>query len=169
MVKESRRVIVRPVKIEDAVQLRDNCFSANTLAEVKADIPKRIQGFEEGTQVHLVVEVDGIVVGTGILVKNEHLFKVHRGKIGSLVVHPDYQRRGLARSIVQAMHGYAASMDLEFLEIACRGGTLAEQVYPHLGFIECGRFPRGLIEPWGERLVFDGVSFYMPVEYESGN
>jgi GNAT superfamily N-acetyltransferase len=164
MLNETSIVIVRPVGPKDAVQLRENCFSANTLAEVEADIAERIQGLERGTLVHLVAEVAGIVVGTGILAKNEHLFRVHRGKVGSLVVHPDYQGRGIARRIVQEMHGYAASMGIEFLEIGCRGGTPAEKVYPRLGFIECGRFPRGLIEPWGEHLVFDEVLFYMPVQ-----
>jgi len=161
---ETNTIIVRPVEPRDAVQLRENCFSANTLAEVEADIVERIQGFEQGTLVHLVAEVDGVVVGTGMLTRNEHPFKAHRGTVGSLVVHPDYQRQGIARRIVQAMHGYATEMGIEFLEIGCRGGTPAEQVYPRLGFIECGRFPRGLIEPWGARLVFDEVSFYMSVE-----
>jgi predicted N-acetyltransferase YhbS len=161
---EMSAVIIRPVEPRDAAELRENCFSANTLAEVEADIVERVQAFERGTLVHLVAEVDGIVVGTGILTRNEHPFKAHRGTVGSLVVHPDYQRRGIARRIVQAMHGYALSMGIAFLEIGCRGGTPAEQVYPRLGFVECGRFPRGLIEPWGEHLAFDEVSFYMPVE-----
>ena len=161
---EINTIIVRPVEPRDAVQLRENCFSANTLAEVKADIVERVQGFEQGTLVHLVAEVDGIVVGTGILTRNEHPFKAHRGTVGSLVVHPDYQRRGIARRIIRAMHGFAAEMGIDLLEVGCRGGTPAEQVYPRLGFVECGRFPRGLIEPWGERLAFDEVSFYMPVE-----
>jgi predicted N-acetyltransferase YhbS len=164
MSNENNVIIVRPVEPRDAVQLRENCFSANTLAEVEAAIVERVRGFERGTLIHLVAEVDGVVVGTGMLTRNEHPFKAHRGTVGSLVVHPDYQRRGIARRIVQAMHGYAVSMGLEFLEIGCRGGTPAEQVYSRLGFVECGRFPRGLIEPWGERLVFDEVSFYMPVE-----
>jgi GNAT superfamily N-acetyltransferase len=164
MTNQPSDMVVRPVEPRDAVQLRENCFSANTLAEVEADIAERIQGFAQGTLVHLVAEVDGVVVGTGILTVNEHPFKAHRATVGSLVVHPNYQRRGIARRIVQEMHGYAASMGVEFLEIGCRGGTPAEQVYPRLGFIECGRFPRGLIEPWGEHLAFDEVSFYMPVK-----
>jgi GNAT superfamily N-acetyltransferase len=163
MSSDTGNLVVRPVKSEDAIQLRENCFSANTLAEVEADIAARIQGFEEGMQVHLVAEVDGVVVGTGILTRNEHPFKAHRGKVGSLVVHPDYQHRGISRRMIEVMHEYAASMGLEFLEVGCRGGTPAELVYPRLGFIECGRFPRGLVEPWGEHLVFDEVSFCMPV------
>jgi GNAT superfamily N-acetyltransferase len=165
----SDTIIVRPVKPEDAAQLRENCFSMNTLAEIESDIAERIKAFEEGTLVHLVAEIQGSeetsgVVGTGILIRNEHAFMVHRGKVGSLVVHPDYQRRGIARRIIETMCDYALSMGLEFLEVSCRGGTPAEKVYPRLGFVECGRFPRGLVEPWGDRLVFDQVSFYMPVE-----
>ena len=158
--------IIRPVRPEDAVDLRENCFSANTLKEIQTDIAQRVKAFEEGVLVHLVAEVEGTVVGTGILTQNEHLFMRHRGKVGSLVVHPAYQRRGIARQIIAEMHVYAVSMGFEFLEVSCRGGTPAEQVYPRLGFIECGRFPRGLIEPWGDRLVFDQVSFYMPVREE---
>jgi GNAT superfamily N-acetyltransferase len=162
-------IVVRPVKPEDAAQLRENCFSMNTLAEIQADIAERVKAFEAGTLVHLVAEVQGSegasgVVGTGILIRNEHAFMTHRGKVGSLVVHPDYQRRGIARRIVETMRDYAPSMGIEFLEVSCRGGTPAEKVYPRLGFVECGRFPRGLVEPWGDHLVFDQVSFYMAVE-----
>jgi GNAT superfamily N-acetyltransferase len=166
--KTTDPIVVRPVRPEDAVQLRENCFSMNTLAEVEADIAERVEAFEAGTQVHLVAEVQEegqtpVVVGTGILTRNEHPFMAHRAKVGSLVVHPDYQRRGISRRIIETMCDHAQSMGIAFLEVGCRGGTPAEQVYPRLGFIECGRFPRGLIEPWGDHLVFDEVSFYMSV------
>ena len=169
MSNNTNAIVVRPVEPGDAAQLRENCFSMNTLAEVEADIAERITAFEAGAQVHLVAEVRDSektsgVVGTGILTRKEHPFMAHRGEVGSLVVHPDYQRRGIARRIVETMCEYARSMGIEFLEIGCRGGTPAEKVYPRLGFIECGRFPRGLIEPWGDHLAFDEVSFYMPVE-----
>ena len=55
------------------------------------------------------------------------------------------------------------SMGIEILEVGCRGGTPAEEVYRRLGFIECGRLPGGIVEPWGERRAYDEVSFYMPV------
>jgi GNAT superfamily N-acetyltransferase len=167
-------VMVRPVKPEDAVQLRENCFSMNTLAEIEADIAERVKAFEAGTLVHLVAEVQDSegtsgVVGTAILTRNEHPLMAHRGKVGSLVVHPDYQRRGIARRIIETMCDYAAEMGIEFLEVGCRGGTPAEKAYPRLGFIECGLFPRGLIEPWGDHLAFDHVSFYMPVDKSEGS
>jgi GNAT superfamily N-acetyltransferase len=166
MSKEFVNVIVRPVEPKDAVQLRENCLSANTLAEVQADIAERIQAFEQGTQVHLVAEVDGVVVGTGTLVRSDRALEAHRGEVVRLVVNGNYQRRGIARRIVDEMHGYAASMGIEFLEIGCRGGTPAEKVYPRLGFVEWGRFPRGLVEPWGDQASFDHVCFYASVRTE---
>ena len=166
MSNDTVTVIVRPVEPEDAAQLRENCFSANTLDEVQSQILENVAASEKGIRVHLVAEVDGVVVGTGVLSRSEGLFESHRGQIFSLVVHPHSQRRGIARRIVEGLRTYASSMELEFLEIGCRGGTAAEKVYPRLGFIEWGRFPRGLVEPWGDRAVFDAVCFYMPVRTE---
>jgi hypothetical protein len=39
-----------------------------------------------------------------------------------------------------------------------------EEVYRRLSFIEWGRLARGLVEPWGERRVYDSVHFYMPLQ-----
>ncbi len=54
-------------------------------------------------------------------------------------------------------------MGMEILEISCRAGEPAEQVYRHLDLIEYGRLPRGLIEPWGKHKVFDQVLFFQPL------
>ena len=159
-----REFIIRPVRPEDAEDLRENCFSANTLAEVQERVAESIQAAEEGTKVLLVAEVEGTVVGTGAFVRNTHPLYAHRAEVGSLVIHPDYQRRGIARRIVERIAETAALMGLEILEISVRGGTPAEEVYRRLGFIEWGRLPRGLVEPWGEHKVYDSVHFYMPIQ-----
>jgi GNAT superfamily N-acetyltransferase len=157
-------IIVRPVQLQDAEQLRENCFSANTLQEVEERIADSIKAAEAETQVLLVAEVDGVVVGTGTFVRNTHPLYAHRAKVGGLVVHPHYQRRGIARRLVEQIKAHAASMGLEILEVGCRGGTPAEEVYRRLGFVEWGRLPRGIVEPWGERKAYDKVSFYMLIK-----
>ena len=157
-------IVVRPVTSEDAAQLRDNCFSANTLAQVQALIADAVQACERGTQVLLVAVVDRLVVGTGTLTRNSHPLRAHRGELGGLVVHGNNQRRGVARRIVEAVLDRAASTGLEILVVGCRGGTPAEEVYPRLGFVECGRLPRGLMEAYGEQRIYDEVSFYVPLE-----
>jgi GNAT superfamily N-acetyltransferase len=160
---ESYVIVVRPVRRADAAQLRENCFSANTLDQVEQLIDDRLNASDEGMGILLVAEVDGLVVGTGTFTRNAHSLRAHRGEVGGLVVHPAYQRRGIARRIVEDIRERAASMGVEILEIGCRGGTPAEVVYPRLGFIECGRLPRGLLEPSAEGRAYDEVSFYMPL------
>jgi GNAT superfamily N-acetyltransferase len=91
-----------------------------------------------------------------------HPLHAHRGEVTSLVVDPRYQRRGIARRIVEATREHAAT-GIEILEVGCRGGTPAESVYPRLGFVEYGRLPHGIAEPYGERHTYDEVFFYMPV------
>jgi GNAT superfamily N-acetyltransferase len=103
------------------------------------------------------------------LVRNAHPLYAHRGELASLVVHPNYQRQGIARRLVEEVCEYGASVGLEILETGCRGGTPAEDIYPRLGFREYGRLPGGIVEPWGDRQVFDEVSFYMPMKRASGS
>ena len=160
----SDNILIRPVRTEDAEQLRENCFSANTLREVEERIADSIVAAEAETQVLLVAEVDGVVVGTGTFVRNNHPLYAHRAEVGGLVVHPHYQRRGIARRVVEQIKAHAASVGLEILEVSCRGGTPAEQVYRRLGFVEWGRLPRGIVEPWDEPKVYDEVHFYMPIK-----
>ena len=157
------KVDIRPVRLEDATDLRENCFSANTFAEVQERIAESIRAAEEGNQLLLVAVVDGIVVGTGTLTRNTHALYAHRAEVGGLVVHPDYQRRGIARGIVASIAERAASMGLDILEVGCRGGTPAEEVYRRLGFVEYSRLPGGIVEPWAERKVYDEVRFYLAV------
>jgi GNAT superfamily N-acetyltransferase len=163
MPENTQPIVIRPVELADAAQLRGNCFSANTLAEVEARIAHNFRAYREGTEVHLVAEVDGVLIGTGGLVRKAHPLHAHRGELVSLVVHPDYQRRGIARRIVTDLCRYAKEFGLTLIEVGCRGGTPAEQVYGRLGFVECGRLPAGIVEPWGDRRVYDEVSFYMSV------
>jgi GNAT superfamily N-acetyltransferase len=169
MPDNARTILVRPVQPEDAEPLRANCYSANTLAQVKERIAQNVQAYEQGTEVHLVAEVDGIVVGTGGLVRKTHPLHAHRGELVSLVVHPDHQRQGIARRIVAELCRYAAPFGITLLEVGCRGGTPAETVYARLGFVECGRLPGGIVEPWGEQRAYDEVSFCMPLDAASAD
>ena len=129
MVKRATaRIVIRPAEPEDAAQLRDNCFSANTLDQVQALISDAVQANDQGAQVLLVAVVDGVVVGTGTLTRNSHSLRAHRGVVGGLVVHPDHRRKGVARRIVEEIRERAMDMCLEMLEMSCRGGTPAARV-----------------------------------------
>jgi len=101
------------------------------------------------------------VVGVVSLVRQAHPLQRHRAEVAGLVVHPDYQGRGIARQLVQACRQHAVGLAITILEISCRGGEPAEKVYPRLGFTRLGCLPGGLVEPWGDRKVYDQVYFYL--------
>jgi GNAT superfamily N-acetyltransferase len=154
-------LLIRPVQPGDAAQLRDNIYSANTLAQVEDRIAAARRATRAGDEVHLVAVVDGVVAGTGGLIRNERPLYGHRAELVDIVVHPEYQRRGIARQVVDALCARAAEIGIVVLETSCRGGTPAEAVYPRLGFREWGRLPCGIVEPWDGGQTYDEVCFYM--------
>ena len=156
-------VVIRLVEQKDAEHLLENCFSMSTLEKTQARIARNLRAFSEGNAVQLVAEIGGEVMGTVMVMRKAHPLEAHRAEVFDLVVHPDYQRRGIARRLVEACKPYAVQMNAEILEVSCRGGADAETVYRHLGFIEWGRLPRGFIEPYGEYKVYDAVHFYQPL------
>jgi ribosomal protein S18 acetylase RimI-like enzyme len=158
-------IVIRPVQLSDAVQVRDNCFSMNTLEQVQSQIERTRQLFERGEGVQLVAEVGGVVVGTATLRRNTHPLHAHHAELESIVVHGGYQRQGIAHCLVDECRGRAKAMGIRILEVSSRGGEPAEQVYRRLGFIEYGRLPQGIVELWGDHKVFDLVYFYQPLEH----
>jgi acetyltransferase len=157
--KDDTSITVRPIVREDPADLRENCFSMNTLGEVQERVEKSIQMSEEGTGLRLVAEVDRVAVGTVALIRKSHPFYAHRAEVSDVVVRGDYQRRGIARRLIAECHARAAPMGVEILEIGVRGGTPVEEVYRRLGFVEYARLPGGIKEPWGDGNVFDEILF----------
>jgi GNAT superfamily N-acetyltransferase len=160
---DNKAVLIRPIRPGDASQVWENCLSMNTLEEVRSLIETNLQAYQEGKSLQLAGEVDGRVVCIATLIRNAHPLCAHRAEVTGLVVHPDYQGRGIARRLVEECHAYALQMGIEILEISCRGGESAEKIYPRLGFTVYGRLPRGLKEPWGNQKVYDIVYFYQPI------
>jgi ribosomal protein S18 acetylase RimI-like enzyme len=156
-------IAIRPVERGDVADLQENCFSMNTLEEVEERVEKTIQMSEEGSGARLVAEVDGKVVGTVMLSRRAHPLYAHRAEVDDVVVHGDYQRRGIARRLIAECRARAESMGVEIFEIGVRGGTPAEEVYRRLGFIEYARLPGGIKEPGDGGNVFDEVLFYLLV------
>ena len=153
-------VVIRLVEQKDAEHLFKNCFSMSTLERTQERVARNLQAFGEGKAVQLVAEIIGEVVGTVMVMRKAHPLEAHRAEVFDLVVHPDYQQRGIARRLVEESKSYAKDMGVDILEIGSRGGTVAETVHRHLGFVEWGRLPRGFIESRGEHKVYDAVYFY---------
>ena len=160
----SSPVIIRRVRGEDAADLQTNCFSRNTLIEVQQHIDNSLASMANGQWLHLIAEVDGIVVGSAELKRETHRLLSHRAEWTGVIVCGHYQGRGIARALLRETLAQAATWGTELLTVGVRGGTPAEEVYRRLGFREYARLPGGFKEVRdGELLVFDDVSLYLPV------
>ncbi|MBO0783402.1 MAG: GNAT family N-acetyltransferase [Ktedonobacteraceae bacterium] len=160
----SSPVIIRPVRREDAIDLQTHCFSRNTLEEVQQQVESNLARMAEGQWLHLVAQVDEIVVGSAELKRETHRLLRHRAEWTGVVVDGEYQGRGIARALLAETLTQAATWGIELLTVGVRGGTGAEGVYHRLGFREYARLPSGFKEVCdGKLLVFDDVSLYLPV------
>lgn len=162
-VNMQEKVVVRIVQEKDAEELWENIFSADTLSQVKDRVAMYLRGYAAEKSVPLIAEVDGHVIGTTLMTFNEHPLRAHICNLGDVVVNPAFQRMGIARRLIEECKRRAAEKGLRMVCVDSRGGTPAETVYRKLGFIEYGRLPQGLIEPWGEHDVYDQVIFYLPL------
>jgi GNAT superfamily N-acetyltransferase len=156
-------ITVRLVRPADAAMLQSNCFVRNIVEETAAEIGGILQGYAEGEVIPLVAAVDGVVVGHAMLKRKHHPLYRHRADLVGMVVCGAYQRRGIARRLIEALRDHAAQMGVAIVETSVRGGTPAEEVYRRVGFQEYGRLPGGIVEPWDECIVYDEVLFWMPV------
>lgn len=157
------RVIIRIVQEKDAEELWENIFSRDTVNEVKDRIAMYLQAYAAEKKVPLVAEVDGHVIGFMSVAFDDHPLRAHSCTLYDVVVNPGFQRMGISRRLFEEVKTLAAGKGKSMMLVSARGRTTAETVYRKLGFIEYGRLPNGLIEPWGEQDVYDEVMFYLPL------
>lgn len=128
-------VIIRKIEINDVNDMWENVFSRNTPTEIKERIQRDLEGYEEKTQFHVVLEVDGTVVGTlGLTRSNKYSFYAN---LGDFVIHPDYQGKGYARKMIDKVKELVKDTNISMLQIQCRSENLeTKNKYISLGFSE---------------------------------
>jgi GNAT superfamily N-acetyltransferase len=156
-------LIIRPIEMKDAQQFRDSLYTRDTLEQIETLINDNIQKAADNQWLHIVADLDGEIVGTAIIMRNTRGLKQHRAELAGLVVKYEYWGKGIAHRLVDECKKLALGMGIEILEVGCRGGEPAEQIYKHLGFTEYSRLAGGLKEPWEEQKVFDEVNLYLPL------
>jgi len=157
-----KKVFIRSVQETDAEDMWENIYSRNTPNEVKERIAKSIKRINEGNLIQLVAVIDSQVIGTIQLIQNEHPMRYHRWLLADFVVNPLFQKQGIGKKLFhEVKKEVLESHDASIIEVTTRGGTIAEKVYKKIGFIELGRIPAGLVEPWNDNKKFDEVLFYM--------
>lgn len=144
------KVIIRQVKINDLESCRfleESCFDPNEAAS-KENIENRIMTYQEG---FFVAQLGGQILGminSGAIdsddITNEEFKKlighVDSGKnivIFSLVVHPDYQKIGIAKKLMLHFIDKAKEMGKEKVMLICKKNLI--DYYKRYGFVYIGK------------------------------
>jgi GNAT superfamily N-acetyltransferase len=85
----------------------------------------------------IVAEVDGEIVGAvRYLPQGDHVY------LGRLAVLPAWQKRGLARRLVEAVEHWAMLLGIDEVRLGVRTEIQGNrQLYLHLGYVEAGSAP----------------------------
>jgi ribosomal protein S18 acetylase RimI-like enzyme len=98
MTKE--RLVLRDARVDESsaiLELWRAAYEPSSLRSTQEDIPALLA---HGSAARLIVaDIDGRIAGTLIAT-----FDGWRGNMYRLAVHPDYQRRGIARRLVEEAH-----------------------------------------------------------------
>ena len=74
----------------------------------------------------------------------------HRADVAKMLVHPEARRRGIARSLMNALETMARSEGRTLLTLDTVTGSAAESLYRSLGYVAVGvipRYARGALSP----------------------
>ena len=104
---------------------------------------------------------DGQLVGTVQLDLAMPQTQPHRAKVATLVVHPDFRRRGIGRALLERAEQAARGIGRKLLTLDTRAGVAGEGLYRSLGWIEAGRIPGLALDAQGK--AGEGVFYYKEV------
>lgn len=95
---------------------------------------------------------DGRVVGSAQLDHDTPANQPHRAEVRKLMVHPEFRRRGIARTLMAAVEGHAAQLGRSLLTLDTRTGDMAEPLYASLGYRTSGVIPGYCLDTAAGRL-----------------
>lgn len=102
------------------------------------------------------------IVGTAQLQPAWAPNQPHRAEVCKVIVHPDVQRRGVARRLMGAIEDAARAGGFTLLTLDARADGPADRLYRALGWTFIGRIPGFALDPDG-RTLHDDALFYKPV------
>jgi L-phenylalanine/L-methionine N-acetyltransferase len=137
-------VLIRPVRVEDVDDLdvvrRQPGVIDGTLnipSERLLDRRRRLENL--GPNVHeFVAEIDGRVVATAGLIAFQGRMS-HAGEIAHIMVHDEFQGRGIGRHLMEALLDVADNaLGLVRVELLVYSDNAAIRLYESLGFVQEG-------------------------------
>ena len=157
--EEMNEIEIRKMVLSDSKGLWENIFSGNTPEEVKERVQNNIAEMDAGNCIALVASVDENIIGTALVKKSPHILSSNRCELADVVVNPAFQRQGIGTKLCQECFCYAKQIGCDYVLTSCRNnGT--ERFDQALGMEDCGKIPGGILEPWGDKKVFDELLFY---------
>ena len=110
----------------------------------------------------LVALIDGRIAGSVQLDCDTPPNQVHRADVKKLLVHPDFQRRGIGRRLMAEIETVAQRLGRSLLTLDTRSGDKGEPLYQSLGYIAAGVIPDYSRDARTDRL--DAATFmYKPI------
>ncbi|WP_029058113.1 GNAT family N-acetyltransferase [Stappia stellulata] len=76
----------------------------------------------------------------------------HRCEVSKMAVHPEHRRKGIARSLMQALETHARSRGKTLITLDTRTGDPAQSLYASLGYRQSGIVPGFALDPDGRKL-----------------
>ena len=116
-----------------------------------------LPGVDAGGNVLLVARLDRRIVGTVQLDLATPPNQPHRADVKKLLVHPAARRRGIARSLMNALEEHALVARRSLLTLDTQTGGLAEPLYMSMGYISIGVIPRYALLP--DSAVLEATTF----------
>ena len=137
-------VVIRPVRVEDvsdleAVRQQPGVLDGtlNIPSERLLDRRRRIEDLDPNVH-ELVAEIDGRVVGTAGLIAFQGRMN-HAGEIAHIMVHDEFQGRGIGRQLLEALLDIADNyLGLVRVELGVYSDNEAVRLYESLGFTHEG-------------------------------
>lgn len=102
---------------------------------------KVLSRMPDGELVVLVARLDGRIAGSVQLDHDTPPNQPHRADIKKLLVHPDFQRRGIGRRLMTEIEDVARGLGRSLLTLDTRSGDKGETLYTSLGFQITGVIP----------------------------
>ncbi len=114
-----------------------------------------------GDLVCLVAAIDGRIVGTAQLLPAESANGRHRGEVAKVLVHPDWQRRGIGRALMERLDVEARAAGKTLLILDTRVGDPSNALYRAAGWTAAGQIPN-----WArgaDGALYDTQFWYKPL------
>ena len=122
-------------------------------------IDKVLPGARSGARRVMVARMESEIVGTVQLLLDMPPNQRHRAEVVKLLVKPKARRRGIARTLMEALEQVARREARTLITLDTRTGDSAEALYRSMGYVLAGLIPRFSRSPQGTELEAASVMY----------